>query len=177
MGQIQFGLGCITSYRVETDPTRGAWYFPYPFDFTHAEHSGVVYKAPWYSGMARARRSASSPTSWTCRSRTSRATQAPIDMRRRIEGAVVWYRISAGAYEGYWMGEAYPKAFLRGEHVTVAHRVARTLTIAANASVEAIDFGTNSVVGTLKTLKYSSSDGRPLPVCSPGVARHRKAEK
>ncbi|RST09354.1 hypothetical protein E2C00_19920 [Streptomyces sp. WAC05374] len=76
VGQIQFGLGCITSYRTETDPTRkalflkrakdqanrlitkrvqtrGAWYFPYPWDYKHAEHGGVDYKAPWYSGMAR----------------------------------------------------------------------------------------------------------------------------
>ncbi len=73
--QIQFGLGCITSYRTETDAdrkalfltrakaqakrlidrrveSRGAWYFPYPFDYTHETHSGVDYKAPWYSGMA-----------------------------------------------------------------------------------------------------------------------------
>jgi hypothetical protein len=73
--QIQFGLGCITSYRNETDATRkalflerakaqagrlietrlearGAWYFPYPFDFSHSTHSGVDYQAPWYSGMA-----------------------------------------------------------------------------------------------------------------------------
>ncbi|MFC3491958.1 D-glucuronyl C5-epimerase family protein [Glycomyces rhizosphaerae] len=73
--QIQFGLGCITSYRTELDPARkelfltrakaqagrlietrvearGAWYFPYPFDFTHTTHSGVDYQAPWYSGMA-----------------------------------------------------------------------------------------------------------------------------
>jgi len=75
VGQIQFGLGCITSYRTETDPARralfltraraqadrlisrrlevaGAWWFPYGFDFTHTVHSGVSYAAPWYSGMA-----------------------------------------------------------------------------------------------------------------------------
>lgn len=75
VGQIQFGLGCIASYRTETDPTRragfltrakaqadrlidqhdearGAWWFPYGFDFTHAVHTGVDYDAPWYSGMA-----------------------------------------------------------------------------------------------------------------------------
>ncbi|MFD9435497.1 D-glucuronyl C5-epimerase family protein [Streptomyces sp. NPDC060002] len=372
VGQIQFGLGCITSYRVETDParkavflkrakaqadrliakrveTRGAWYFPYPFDFTHAEHSGVVYKAPWYSGMAQGeaislfaqlaaledglsaderalyrtaadgafasllRADNTNPwvvnkdkagylwiqeypfktagtgdytyngmifamfgvwdyhqltgnelaaqlydgacttiaryftllrnprwfsyycqthripantyhhhhitlwqqLNWQTNSSVfahqldmliedvppgvksgsviaiaagthtlykldtkadgswvkakadkilsskkvvfARATQAPIDMRRRIQGAGVWYRINAGAYKGYWIGEAYPKVFLRGEHVTVAYRVPRTLTIAANASVEAISFGTNGVAGTLKTLKYSSA--------------------
>ncbi|MEU9271912.1 D-glucuronyl C5-epimerase family protein [Streptomyces sp. NPDC048251] len=371
VGQIQFGLGCITSYRVETDPirkdtflkraraqadrliakrveTRGAWYFPYPFDFTHAEHSGVVYKAPWYSGMAQGeaislfaqlaaledglsaddralyrtaadgafasllRADNTNPwvvnkdkagylwiqeypfktagtgdytyngmifamfgiwdyfqltgnelaaqlydgacttiaryftllrnprwfsyycqthripantyhhhhitlwqqLNWQTNSSVfahqldmliedvppgvkigsviaiaagthtlfkldtktdgswvkakadkilsskkvvfARATQAPIDVRRRIQGAGVWYRISAGAYKGYWIGEAYPKAFLRGEHITVTYKVPRTLTVAANASAEAISFGTNGVAGTLKTLKYSS---------------------
>ncbi|MEH0578793.1 D-glucuronyl C5-epimerase family protein [Streptomyces sp. B21-108] len=372
VGQIQFGLGCLTSYRVENDPTRkavflqrakaqadrliakrvetrGAWYFPYPFDFTHAEHSGVVYKAPWYSGMAqgesislfaqlaaledglsaddRARyKSAADGAfasllradnanpwvvnkdkagylwiqeypfktagtgdytyngmifamfgiwdyfrltgnelaaqlydgacttiaryftllrnprwfSYYCQTHRipahtyhhhhialwqqlhwhtnstvfahqldmliedippgvksgsaiaiaagthtlyklntdadgswdksradkilsskkvvfARATQAPIDVRRRIQGAGIWYRISAGAYKGYWVGESYPKVFLRGEHITVTYRVPRTLTIAANASVEAINYGTNGVAGTLKTLKYSEA--------------------
>jgi hypothetical protein len=75
VGQAQFALGCIASYRTETDPARkavfltraktqadrlisqhtearGAWWFPYPFDFTHAVHTGVSYTAPWYSGMA-----------------------------------------------------------------------------------------------------------------------------
>ncbi|MFD9225373.1 D-glucuronyl C5-epimerase family protein [Streptomyces sp. NPDC060064] len=75
VGQCQFGLGCIASYRTETDPARkalfltrakaqadrliarrfedrSAWWFPYGFDFTHTVHSGVSYKAPWYSGMA-----------------------------------------------------------------------------------------------------------------------------
>lgn len=75
VGQAQFGLGCIASYRTETDPARkalfltraraqadrliaqhvearGGWWFPYGFDFTHAVHSGVDYTAPWYSGMA-----------------------------------------------------------------------------------------------------------------------------
>ncbi|MFE3655693.1 D-glucuronyl C5-epimerase family protein [Streptomyces sp. NPDC059165] len=75
VSQIQFALGCLTSHRTETDPfrralflrraktqaqrlidtrveARGAWYFPYPFDFTHPSHGGVSYRAPWYSGMA-----------------------------------------------------------------------------------------------------------------------------
>ncbi|MER5584129.1 D-glucuronyl C5-epimerase family protein [Streptomyces asoensis] len=75
VGQAQFGLGCLASHRTETEPARralflaraqaqadrligrrlevgSAWWFPYGFDFTHAVHSGVSYKAPWYSGMA-----------------------------------------------------------------------------------------------------------------------------
>ncbi|GAA3787885.1 hypothetical protein GCM10022206_29630 [Streptomyces chiangmaiensis] len=371
VGQIQFGLCCVTSYRVETDPTRkahflkraraqadrliakrvetrGAWYFPYPFNFTHAEHSGIAYKAPWYSGMAQGEAislfaqlaglkdgltdderaiyraaadgafasllrgdnaapwvvnknragylwiqeypfatpgtgdytyngmifamfgiwdyfqltgnelaaqlydgacttiaryfslvrnprwfsyycqthripahtyhhhhialwqqmhwhtgspvfanqldlliedvppaavktgasiaiaagthtlyqlSTKSDGNWdktladkilgTKKVTFARATGAPIDMRRRIQGAGVWYRISAGAYKGYWIGEAYPKAFLRGEHLPVDYIAPRTLTIAANASVEAISFGTNGSAGTLKKVSYS----------------------
>ncbi|MFI7293456.1 D-glucuronyl C5-epimerase family protein [Streptomyces sp. NPDC050121] len=69
--QIQYGLGCLASYRTTGDEwfltrakahaqrqidrrveTRGAWYFPYPFDYTHNAHSGLVFTAPWYSGMA-----------------------------------------------------------------------------------------------------------------------------
>jgi hypothetical protein len=75
VGQCQFGLGCIASYRTEADPARrglflaraqaqadrlidrhlearGAWWFPYGFPFTHAVHTGVSYEPPWYSGMA-----------------------------------------------------------------------------------------------------------------------------
>ncbi|MEU0667196.1 D-glucuronyl C5-epimerase family protein [Streptomyces lavendulocolor] len=75
VGQAQYGLGCLASYRTETDQARralflararaqadrligrrlearGAWWFPYAFDFAHAVHSGVDYSAPWYSGMA-----------------------------------------------------------------------------------------------------------------------------
>ncbi|MFF8293189.1 D-glucuronyl C5-epimerase family protein [Streptomyces sp. NPDC016309] len=75
VGQAQFGLGCVASHRTEPDPARkalfltraraqadrliarrkearGAWWFPYGFDFTHQVHSGVDYRAPWYSGMA-----------------------------------------------------------------------------------------------------------------------------
>ncbi len=75
VGQSQFGLGCLASYRVETDPARravflarartqadrlisqrtearGAWWYGYPWAFTHTVHTGVSYEPPWYSGMA-----------------------------------------------------------------------------------------------------------------------------
>jgi hypothetical protein len=75
VGQCQFGLGCLASYRTETDPARretfltraraqadrligqhvearGGWWFPYPFDYANPSHPGVDYEAPWYSGMA-----------------------------------------------------------------------------------------------------------------------------
>ncbi|MGI5480449.1 D-glucuronyl C5-epimerase family protein [Streptomyces lavendofoliae] len=383
VGQIQFGLGCIASYRTETDPTRkalflkrakdqanrlitkrvetrGAWYFPYPWDYTHAEHSGVAYKAPWYSGMAqgeaislfaqlamldgvteqertlyttaangafasllradnaypwvvnkdrsgylwiqeypfktpgtgdytyngmifamfglwdyyqltgnelaaqlydgacttmgryfpllRNERKFSyycqthripAPTyhhhhitlwmqlHWQTNSSVfahqmdtliddvppsgvkagsviaigkgtytlyrvdtkvvtlangtkddtgeyyendktgagfdkilstkkvtfTKATQAPVDKRRRIIGAGVWYRISAGAYKNMWIGEAWPNVFLRGEHQPFTYRAQRTLTIPAGRDVTAYSFGTNNATGTTTSLK------------------------
>ena len=75
VGQAQFALGCLASYRTETDPARkallltraktqadrlidqhtearGGWWFPYPFPFTHTVHTGVTYTPPWHSGMA-----------------------------------------------------------------------------------------------------------------------------
>ena len=76
VAQIEFGLGCAASCRTERDPARrrvflrraraqaerlierrkvlrgGAWFFPYPFDFAHPTHTGISYRAPWYSGMA-----------------------------------------------------------------------------------------------------------------------------
>ncbi|MEU0664707.1 D-glucuronyl C5-epimerase family protein [Streptomyces lavendulocolor] len=71
VGQIQYGLENLAAYRRTGDAffldraraqagrvverrheRRGAWFFPYPFDFTHAVHTGISYEAPWYSGMA-----------------------------------------------------------------------------------------------------------------------------
>ncbi|MFE1922414.1 D-glucuronyl C5-epimerase family protein [Streptomyces asoensis] len=71
VGQLQFGLANLASHRRTGDSfflhraraqadrvierrheLRGAWIFPYPFDFKHQVHTGVVYKAPWYSGMS-----------------------------------------------------------------------------------------------------------------------------
>jgi hypothetical protein len=75
VGQAQFGLGCLASYRTEADSARkavflarartqadrlisqrtearGAWWYGYPWAFTHTVHTGVSYEPPWYSGMA-----------------------------------------------------------------------------------------------------------------------------
>ncbi|WP_167536383.1 D-glucuronyl C5-epimerase family protein [Streptomyces ficellus] len=71
VGQIQYGLENLAALRRTGDPfflarartqadrvvarrheRRGAWFFPYPFDFTHDVHTGIAYEAPWYSGMA-----------------------------------------------------------------------------------------------------------------------------
>ncbi|MFV0127252.1 D-glucuronyl C5-epimerase family protein [Streptomyces sp. HMX112] len=377
VGQIQFGLGCVSSYRTETDPARkrlflkrakdqanrliskrvqarGAWYFPYPWDYTHSEHSGVAYKAPWYSGMAQGEAislfaqlamldgiteqertlyttaangafssllRADNAFPWVMNKDRSgylwiqeypfktpgtgdytyngmifamfglwdyyqltgndlaaklydgacttmaryfsllrnprwfshycqthripaptyhhhhitlwqqlhwhtdsavfahqmdmlvddfpspgvktgskiaigkgthtlykvdtdttgdfyhnkktgagqdkilsskkvtfaKATEAPVDKRRRIKGAGIWYRISAGVYKGMWIGEAFPNVFLRGEHQPYTYRIQRTLTVPANADVTAYKFGTNGATGTTRSVKSAEA--------------------
>lgn len=75
VGQIQFGLQNIAAWRRATSSAdrvfflararaqadrliekrmlaRGAWYFPYPFAYSIANHSGIDYEANWVSGMA-----------------------------------------------------------------------------------------------------------------------------
>ncbi|MGW7366078.1 D-glucuronyl C5-epimerase family protein [Streptomyces sp. NPDC054841] len=375
--QIQFGLGCITSHRTEKDPARralfvkrakaqaqrlidtrvearGAWYFPYPFDFTHRSHSGISYRAPWYSGMAqgeaislftqlsgldgvtaaerslyraaadgafasllrgddgspwvvnrdsagflwiqlypvsapgtsdytyngmffamfglwdyvqatgntlaarlydgacttmdhcfptlRNRRWASyychthriptpsyhqhhinlyrqlywqtgnprfahmsdlltddfpagflpagSPVAFAAGAHTlyrydtdadgdyvaskgdaelarrtvtfSRPTQVPANRRRRIKGRAVAYRIAAGAYEGWWAGEAYPKAFLLGEYLPTVYRPERTLTFRAHTPVTCCRFGVNGSVGSTRTVTFAQPTAMPF---------------
>ncbi|MDN3294699.1 hypothetical protein QWM81_11655 [Streptomyces ficellus] len=64
-------------------------------------------------------------------------------------------RISAGAYKGYWIGEAFPNVFLRGEHQPYTYRVQRTLTIPENRDVIAYKFGTDGSTGTTRTMRSS----------------------
>lgn len=71
VAQIQYALNNLASFRATGDPfylkrcranaernisrrtyARGAYYYPYPFNYTHTVHTGLVFKAPWYSGMA-----------------------------------------------------------------------------------------------------------------------------
>ncbi|MEU5155370.1 D-glucuronyl C5-epimerase family protein [Glycomyces sp. NPDC021274] len=375
--QIQFGLGCISSYRTEQDPARkelfltrakaqagrlietrvearGAWYFPYPFDFSSATHSGVSYKAPWYSGMAQGeslslfiqlseldgvtdeertlyREAADAAfasllrgddgTPWVVhRDRSgylwiqeypsstpgtgdftyngmifaifglwdyvratgnelaaalfdgscttmdrfypllrnprwisfycqqhrvptvsyhqheinlyrqlswqtgvpafaqkaeqltddypwpslaqgcniafaagthtlykldtdadgdyvaskgdaeldrktvtfTRATQAPANRRRRIKDRGIYYRISAGAYTGWWVGEAYPKAYLVGEYLPVVCYPARTLTFPANTEVDCFTLGADGRFDTTRTVSFTKNSNAPF---------------
>ncbi|GAA2140336.1 D-glucuronyl C5-epimerase family protein [Glycomyces algeriensis] len=375
--QIQFGLGCISSYRTEQDParkelflvrakaqagrlietrveTRGAWYFPYPFDFNLSTHSGVTYKAPWYSGMAQGeslslfiqlseldgvtdeertlyREAADGAfasllrgddgTPWvvhrdrsgylwiqeypgstpgtgdftyngmifaifglwdyvratgnelaaalfdgTCTTidrfypllrnprwisfycqqhriptatyhqheinlfrqlswqtgtpgfaqkseqltddypwphlaegsniafaegahtlykldtdpdgdyvaskgdaeldrktvTFTRATQAPANRRRRIKDRGIYYRISAGAYTGWWVGEFYPKAYLVGEYLPVVCHPARTLTFAANTTVDCFTLGADGRFDTTRSVTFTKNSSAPF---------------
>ncbi|WP_244205137.1 D-glucuronyl C5-epimerase family protein [Streptomyces bobili] len=92
----------------------------------------------------------------------SRATQAPVDIRRRIEGRGIYYRISAGAYAGWWVGEYYPKVFLRGVHLSTTFRPQRTATFPPNVSITCIRFGSDGATGTTKTVKFAKSSSAPF---------------
>ncbi len=377
VGQIQFGLGCITSYRTETDAerkalfltrakaqanrlierrveSRGAWYFPYTFDFRHAVHTGVDYQAPWYSGMAQGeaislfiqlsqldavtteertlyqaaadgallslmRAEDGSPWvvnvdrsgyywiqeypfaepgtgdftyngmifamfglwdyyvatgsplaaqlydgacttiarffpllrnirwfSYYCQQHRipaptyhqhhinlfrqlhwqtgspdfayhqdkltddypspyvkagstiafaagthtlyrydtaadgswvsskgdaelevkkvtfSRATQAPASMRRRIQGRGIYYRIDAGAYEGWWVGEVWPNSFLLGQFLTTVYRPQRTLTFPAGKSVDVYRFTEDGTATSIRTVQFANDSNAPF---------------
>ncbi|MFD7615078.1 D-glucuronyl C5-epimerase family protein [Streptomyces sp. NPDC059828] len=109
----------------------------------------------------------------------SRATQAPVDKRRRIQGAGIWYRISAGAYKGLWIGESWPNVFLRGEHLAFTYRVERTLTFRTGTDITLFKFGPDGVAGTMKTKRYTTEqtatfdrrsvvNGRPMCRISAG---------
>ncbi|CAM5420404.1 D-glucuronyl C5-epimerase family protein [Streptomyces aurantiogriseus] len=375
--QIQFGLGCITSYRTETDParkalfltrakaqakrlidtrveTRGAWYFPYPFDYTHDVHTGISYKAPWFSGMAQGEALslfiqlsqldgvtaeektlyraaadaafaslllADDATPWVINRNSAgylwiqeypgaepgtgdytyngmifamfglwdyiqetgnelavqlydgacttidryfpllrnqrwasyycqthripaityhqhhinlfrqlhwqtgnprfahmtdvltddfpagvlpagsaiafaagthtlyqfgtqadgdydkkqedvelarqtvtftRATQAPANRRRRILGRGIYYRIDAGAYAGWWVGEYYPNVFLLGEYLPTVYHPDRTLTFPAGTEVTCYKFGTDGAVGSTRTVTFANPSNAPF---------------
>ncbi|MFF7205957.1 D-glucuronyl C5-epimerase family protein [Streptomyces sp. NPDC008141] len=92
----------------------------------------------------------------------AKATQAPVNVRRRIQGRGIYYRINAGAYAGWWIGEAYPKVFLRGEYVSTTYRPLRTATFPANVEVTCVKFGTNGTTGTMKTVKFTKPSNAPF---------------
>lgn len=71
VAQAQYGLANLDSYRLTQDATylnraiaqaqrlvdtkvesRGAWFYPYPFDFSVHGLAADTMRAPWYSGMA-----------------------------------------------------------------------------------------------------------------------------
>ncbi|MEV6107238.1 D-glucuronyl C5-epimerase family protein [Streptomyces sp. NPDC051940] len=92
----------------------------------------------------------------------TRATSAPASMRRRIKGCGVYYRISAGAYAGWWVGEYYPKAFLRGQWLTRSYLPHRTLTFPANVARTVYLYGTGGSGGSTKTVKFVADSNAPF---------------
>lgn len=92
----------------------------------------------------------------------ARATQAPVNIRRRIQGRGIYYRINGGAYTGWWIGEAYPKAFLRGEYVPTTYHPQRTATFPAGVDITCVKFGADGKTGTLKTVKFAKKSNAPF---------------
>ncbi|MFF3398116.1 D-glucuronyl C5-epimerase family protein [Streptomyces sp. NPDC002659] len=92
----------------------------------------------------------------------AKATQAPVNVRRRIMGRGIYYRINAGTYAGWWVGEAYPRVFLRGEYVSTTYRPQRTATFPANVEVTCVKFGADGITGTTKKVKFASASNAPF---------------
>ncbi|MFV0127251.1 D-glucuronyl C5-epimerase family protein [Streptomyces sp. HMX112] len=87
----------------------------------------------------------------------TRATQAPADMRRRIKDRGIYYRLSAGAYSGWWVGESWPNSFLRGQYLTTAYRPQRTLTFpGGNQQTDVYRFTEDGTAVSIKTLSFST---------------------
>ena len=76
VAQAQYGLLLLNTYRLKHDAwfldraerqarrmiatrveSRGAWWFPYPFDYPLASGMNYTQQQPWYSAMAQGRRS------------------------------------------------------------------------------------------------------------------------
>ncbi|MFE7129568.1 D-glucuronyl C5-epimerase family protein [Streptomyces sp. NPDC057638] len=90
------------------------------------------------------------------------ATQAPVSTRRRIQGRGIYYRIDAGAYAGWWIGESYPKVFLRGEHVTAVYRPQRTASFPANEDITCVKYGPDGTTGATKTVSFPKPSNAPF---------------
>ncbi|MFF0060964.1 D-glucuronyl C5-epimerase family protein [Streptomyces sp. NPDC005279] len=92
----------------------------------------------------------------------TRATQAPVNVRRRIKGRGIYYRINAGAYAGWWVGEYFPKVFLRGEYCTAVYRPHRTATFPAHTEVTCYKFGSDGSVGSSTTVTFANNSNAPF---------------
>ncbi|MGI5480448.1 D-glucuronyl C5-epimerase family protein [Streptomyces lavendofoliae] len=91
-----------------------------------------------------------------------RATQAPASMRRRIQGRGIHYRVSAGAYAGWWVGEVWPTSFLRGEYLTTVYRPQRTLTFPGdNQAVDVYRFTEDGTAASIRTVSFAAPSNAP----------------
>ncbi|MEV1093437.1 D-glucuronyl C5-epimerase family protein [Streptomyces microflavus] len=92
----------------------------------------------------------------------SRATEAPASTRRRIQDRGVYYRIDAGAYTGWWVGEFFPKVFLRGEYLTTVYHPLRTATFPAETDIVCYKFASDGSTGTTKTVRFAKNSNAPF---------------
>ncbi|GAB3993005.1 hypothetical protein GCM10029992_03530 [Glycomyces albus] len=92
----------------------------------------------------------------------SRSTQAPANRRRRIKDRGIYYRISAGPYTDWWIGEYYPRAFLIGEYLPTICEPDRTLTFPANTDVTCYRLGTDGRFGSSRTVRFANPSNAPF---------------
>lgn len=91
----------------------------------------------------------------------SQDTQAPASMRRRIQDRGIYYLISAGAYAGWWVGESWSKAYLRGEYLTTVYRPARTVTFPGGVPVDTYKVAADGTVTSVKTVQFAAPSNAP----------------
>ncbi|PRH79226.1 hypothetical protein C6N75_10685 [Streptomyces solincola] len=95
----------------------------------------------------------------------ARATQAPVAVRRRIQGRGVYYLISAGAYEGWWVGETWPTVFLRGEYLTYGYHHQRTVTFpGGDQEVDVYRFTEDGADASIRTVSFAAPSNAPTNV-------------
>ncbi|WP_256104799.1 D-glucuronyl C5-epimerase family protein [Streptomyces sp. ODS05-4] len=92
----------------------------------------------------------------------ARATQAPASKRRRIQGRGIYYRISAGPYTDWWVGEYWPNAFLRGEHLVTGYHHQRTVTFpGGNKPVDVYFFAPDGTDAEVRTVSFANPSNAP----------------
>ncbi|MGA4867555.1 D-glucuronyl C5-epimerase family protein [Streptomyces lavendulocolor] len=92
----------------------------------------------------------------------SRDTSAPASMRRRIQGRGIYCRISDGPYTGWWVGESWSKAYLRGVHLTTTYRPERTVTFPGGSTpVQTYRVTSDGTVTSVKTVSFTAPSNAP----------------
>ncbi|MEU6059663.1 hypothetical protein [Streptomyces sp. NPDC047097] len=83
----------------------------------------------------------------------------------RIQDRGVYHLISGGAYEGWWVGEAWPTAFLRGEYLTYGYHHQRTITFpGGNQEVDVYRFTENGSDASIRTVSFPTPSNAPTNV-------------
>jgi hypothetical protein len=59
----------------------------------------------------------------------SRASQTPGDLRQRIKGRGIYYRLSAGALAGWWVAEDSGRAVMLGTYLQISYMYNRVVSL------------------------------------------------
>jgi hypothetical protein len=90
------------------------------------------------------------------------ATSAPASMRRRIQGRGIYYLISAGPYEGWWVGEDWQASYLAGVYLPTVYRPGRVVTFpGGSVPVTCCKVAADGSMLDTKTVSFASPSGAP----------------